>query len=43
MPICNEYSKIIEKHIRSEVKMGREQDRISRRIEKNPVAECNKI
>jgi len=23
--------------------MGREQDRISRRIEKNPVAECNKI
>lgn len=23
--------------------MGREQDRISRRIEKNPVVECNKI
>ena len=43
MPICNEYSKIIEKLIRSEVEMGREQDRISRKIEKNPVAECNKI
>jgi hypothetical protein len=23
--------------------MGTEQDRISRRIEKNPVVECNKI
>lgn len=43
MPYCTKYSKIKEKFCRSEVHMSREQERIQRQMEKNPVVECNKI
>lgn len=36
-------SKINKKLFRSEVKMGREEERIKSKLEKNPIEECNKI
>lgn len=38
-----ENSKIKEKLFRSEVKMGRKEERMKKKLEKNPVQECNKI
>ncbi len=44
MPLCEKSSKIKEKVFRKGVySMGREQERIRRRLEKNPVIECNKV
>lgn len=37
------WSKIKEKLCRKGRKMNREQERAKRRLEKNPVVECNKI
>ncbi len=41
--LCGKDGKIKEKLFRKGVQMSREQERLLRRLEKNPVTECNKV